>query len=392
MIIFAAVKDNIILLSYMKNIKLFLLFTLVCAGNTLFSQSNESSITITADLDCFIKFDGKQVAKLNKNVPKNLPIDKGMHIIKAITLDGYYKIQREVEIRKQKEILILHLTEKIAGTIQNDKLLRKHDMVFVEGGPFKMGDNKGGGDRDEYAHQVTLNSYYISRFEITVEKYRQFVDETNYQTLAEATGWGAIWNGEKIAKEYGVNWRMNASNPKYPVSLISFNDALSYCNWLSEKEGFEKCYTIIDDTTVNYNHQANGYRLPTEAEWEFAARGGRKSKGYLYAGSNNPDEVAWTKDNVDFKLQNVGSKQSNELGLFDMSGNVSEWCWDYYGLEYYKSGEENNPIGPSEGKPRIMRGGGLYYPNRYNRVANRMNATVDEKGGIDGFRIVRNVN
>ena len=124
-----------------------------------------------------------------------------------------------------------------------------------------------------------------------------------------------------------------------PVEQVSWNDIQDFIQKLNQKTG-------------------KNYRLPTEAEWEYAARGGNKSKGYTYSGSNSSGEVAWYTDNSDSKTHPAGQKQPNELGLFDMSGNVWEWCSDWYGSDYYQSSPSSNPKGASTGSFRVRRGGG----------------------------------
>ncbi len=130
------------------------------------------------------------------------------------------------------------------------------------------------------------------------------------------------------------------------------------------------------------------YRLPTDAEWEFAARGGKKSKGYTYAGSNDLDQVGWHNNNAGGQTQACGSKKPNELGLYDMSGNVWEWCSDWYDASYYSNSPSTNPQGPSEGSVHVLRGGSWSYLPDDCRVANRNNffRTQEYRGG--GFRVV----
>jgi sulfatase modifying factor 1 len=177
---------------------------------------------------------------------------------------------------------------------------------------------------------------------------------------------------------------------------VDWNDALVYCNWLSEKEGLTPCYTGKGILT-RCDFLANGYRLPTEAEWEYAARGG-KSRGFKYAGSNNADEVAWYASTSGGQTQPVGQKQPNELGLFDMSGNSYEWCWDLYDGKYYAASPASDPTGPlsppqgeapdPRGPNRVRRSGNWREGSDSVRVACR---SFDFAGypGENGFRLVR---
>ena len=189
-----------------------------------------------------------------------------------------------------------------------------------------------------------------------------------------------------------------------PVERVSWYDAIVFCNKKSEKEGLKPVYTInqsiIDKNNLNFrddirwkvdvNKNANGYRLPTEAEWEYAARGGNQTKGFTFSGSNNPDEVAWygfTKSGRQTHV--VGTKNPNELGIYDMSGNVYEWCWDWYSS--YTNTSYNNPIGPEYGEFRILRGGSWLNNVSYCRVSNRCNYYPNDNTNIEfGFRLVRN--
>ena len=184
------------------------------------------------------------------------------------------------------------------------------DMVFVEGGTFQMGSN------DIYiyekpVHQVRLSDYYIGQTEVTQEL------------------WQAVMGSNPA----------NFEGAKNPVNNVSWNDCQEFIRKLNSLTG-------------------GSFRLPTEAEWEFAARGGNKSRGYKYSGSDNLGSVAWYTDNSDSMVHPVGSKSPNELGLYDMSGNVWEWCADWFGD--YSSLSQTNPTGPSTGSQRVLRGGNYY--------------------------------
>ncbi|MES2620477.1 MAG: SUMF1/EgtB/PvdO family nonheme iron enzyme [Bacteroidota bacterium] len=239
-------------------------------------------------------------------------------------------------------------------------------FVLVEGGTFKMGTDKPVEKAESPAHQVTLKSFYLAKTETTFEDYDRFLYETQKDTLPYGT-WG---------------------RGKQPAIYVSWLDAVSYCNWLSEKEKLSKYYAI-NKTDVKIIDTAQGYRLPTEAEWEFAARGGNKSKGTFFAGSNQVSEPAWYVDNSDAKSHPVAQKIANELGLYDMTGNVWEWVWDWYDGGYYKSSPANNPSGPAAGNYRVMRGGAWYNYGNYATVYTRQNNHVGFRQNSVGFRVAR---
>ena len=155
---------------------------------------------------------------------------------------------------------------------------------------------------------------------------------------------------------------------------------------MSDKEGLNKCYSGSGES-IKCNFNANGYRLPTEAEWEYAAKGGNKSRGYKYSGSNNIGEVAEYDGNNNKSTKPVGGKKANKLGIHDMSGNVWEWCNDWYGD--YISGSQANPSGPSSGSSRVYRGGSWYDLARSCRCCRR--PCLHPGSGDDriGFRLVR---
>ncbi|RLW70008.1 MAG: hypothetical protein B6D68_01375, partial [spirochete symbiont of Stewartia floridana] len=178
------------------------------------------------------------------------------------------------------------------------------------------------------------------------------------------------------------------SGDNLPVEQVSWYDAVAYCNALSVQKNLTPVYTI-NGTSVTADWSADGYRLPTEAEWEYAARGGNASKGYLFAGSDDDREVAWHDYNSGDAAHPVGGKAPNELGLHDMSGNVWEWCWDWYGGDYYESSPSSDPRGPASGSHRVNRGGS--WGSNYWRLRS---ATRNIYGPGDsyyflGFRLVR---
>lgn len=250
-------------------------------------------------------------------------------------------------------------------------------MVFLQGGTYLTGCTKEQGsdciDAEKPGHSVTVGDFYMGKFELTVKQFKKFIDATNYHTDADKEGWSYCSKGISWEKKYGVNWKCDVSGNiydtdvsknTYPVIHVSWNDANAYCNWLSEKTG-------------------KTYRLPTEAEWEYAARGGNKSKGYKYSGSNNIDDVAWYDGNSDNKTHQVGKKQQNELGIYDMSGNVWEWCSDWF-----KGYRGSSKVNDFTGINRVLRGGSWYFFAGYSRVSFRYYGNPKYRYYYDGFRVV----
>ena len=163
-----------------------------------------------------------------------------------------------------------------------------------------------------------------------------------------------------------VKWQWNDT---YPIVNVTYMDAVAYCQWLSQKFG-------------------GTYTLPTEAQWEYAARGGQNSKNYKYAGSNNIEEVAWYDENTNEKgIKSVGKLKPNELGIYDMSGNAWEWCLDFYGK--YTSSAQKDPQGPGKGSYKVIRGGSWYYVEDMSRITSRDGPQPNFTNYNYGFRVVK---
>jgi len=257
------------------------------------------------------------------------------------------------------------------------------------GGSFNMGSNEGDSD-EKPVHTVSFGEFYISPTEVTVGEFRQFVSAMGYRTDAEKGSGSYVWDGSQWGQKSDANWKNPyfTQTDDHPVTCVNWNDAVAYCNWRSQAEGLTPCYNGIGDN-ITCNFDANGYRLPTEAEWEYAARGGDNSRRYIYSGSNNVDEVGWYDGNSGMKTHPVGLKKANEMGLYDMTGNVLEWCWDWYDEGYYHSSPSRNPHGPSSGSWRVFRGGSWNIGLGRLRCTDRIGSGPGYSDYSFGFRCVR---
>ena len=237
---------------------------------------------------------------------------------------------------------VLELRDLHGWTIQLE--IQLFNMVFVQGGTFEMGSNNGDSD-EKPIHTVTVSDFYMSATEVTQAQWKAVMGSNP-----------SNWKGDNL-----------------PVESVSWNDVQKFLKKLNKSTG-------------------ENYRLPTEAEWEYAARGGVETNGRSsqtkYAGSNNIDEVAWYGDNSGSKTHPVGKKKPNELGLYDMTGNVWEWCNDWYDEDYYSSSPQNNPQGANSGKYRVLRGGSCSHFARFCRVAFRSGYNPDFGLFNFGFRLV----
>jgi len=232
------------------------------------------------------------------------------------------------------------------------------NFVYIKGGTFMMGSPayEPGHRNSETQHQVTVSSFYMCKFTVTQKEYREVI-------------------GVKISK-----FRDNL-----PIEQVTWFEAIEYCNKLSRKEGLTPAYTIDNNKTVTWNRKVNGYRLPTEAEWEYACRAGTttayNTRAYFTYNKG------WYKKNSGGTTHPIGQKPANAWGLYDMHGNVWEWCWDWYGD--YISGAQTDPTGAFAGTYRVLRGGSWHDPAEYTRSASRLSRSPALRDRNVGFRVVR---
>ncbi|HAN78383.1 MAG TPA: hypothetical protein DCQ31_11765 [Bacteroidales bacterium] len=252
-------------------------------------------------------------------------------------------------------IFMLVVGVAVQAKAQTDKY---PEMVLVEGGTFQMGSIDGEDD-ERPIHSVTVADFYMGKYEITVAQYQIFCDATG-TVMPQPPKWGYL--------------------AKHPLVNVNYPQAIAYCKWLSNETGEE-------------------YRLPTEAEWEFAAKGGKLSKGYAdgkyykYSGSSFVEEVAWYKADETTKQVGQGDTETkympNELGIYDMSGNVWEWCSDFYDETYYEVSPTADPKGPIRGNYRVQRGGSWANEPHKIRITYRVANVPENAGFTDGFRVVK---
>ena len=294
-------------------------------------------------------------------------------------------LEEFVRLRKIISIILAASAACLAFAQEEDvtKII-DNDMVAVEGGSFLMGsrDNE---NNETPVHEVSLNDFYILATEVTQAEYKAVI-------------------GSNFAHFKG---------DERPMEEVSWYDAIIFCNKLSIMSDLTPVYSLDGETdpdkwgdipridadkedkdrwnSIEWDQDADGYRLPTEAEWEYAARGGANSTGTLYSGSNVIADVAWNADTAEEVTHDVALKTPNALGLFDMSGNVWEWCWDWYGN--YHISDNDNPTGADAeltGR-KMRRGGSINSDAVFCRNANRA-SSVPELRGVDlGFRVVRSI-
>ncbi len=234
-------------------------------------------------------------------------------------------------------------------------------MVLIPGGTFTMGDKD---EPDATPHEVTVSLFYMDKHLVTQEQYQKLMGDNPSRWKAEAN----------------------------PVESVRWSDAVKFCNARSRLEGLEPCYNL---ETWECNFDASGYRLPTEAEWECACRAGAKTAYFFGDSAAQLADYAWFETNSGGRPQPVGQKKPNPWGLYDICGNLWQWCNDFYGVEYYAQSPEKDPRGPKEGDTKVVRGGAWKFSGDNCRCGYRYNENpgyVDVCFGYDiyGFRCVRN--
>ncbi len=219
----------------------------------------------------------------------------------------------------------------------------RRGMVLIEGGGFNMGSNEGESD-EMPVHNVFVNSFWLDKFPVTMGQFYLYCGS--------------------VGKEFPQlpDWEYNENNP---MVNVSWEEALEYAKWV-------------------------GKRLPTEAEWEYAARGGIKSSSFNFCGGNDPNEIAWYCRNTENPMP-IGLKKPNELDIYDMCGNVWEWCNDWYNEMFYFERIENNPKGPSSGSLKVLRGGSFFNDSYFLRLSNRHRLAPHKRNSMIGFRCAKNM-
>lgn len=297
----------------------------------------------------------------SSNTVVNTAQSKDYQILSTNFPNGTYKI------RASGKTSICHIPFSID---YNDFIINTPivEMVTIPSGSFQMGGTEGEAN-ERPAHTVTLNEFKMSKYEITQKQYKTVI---------------------------GTNPSGFADCDACPVETVSWFDAINFCNILSEREGKQKVYSISNGSNITLNPNANGYRLPTEAEWEYAAGGGSSNRTRFGNGTNiaNSNEINFNAGIADIysaiglnrgKTTSAGTFNANKLGLYDMSGNVLEWCYSFY--DNYP-GSTAIPVGFVDLKQRVLRGGSWSDSSKSSRISHRNSGPPDARFNSIGFRIV----
>jgi formylglycine-generating enzyme required for sulfatase activity len=263
--------------------------------------------------------------------------------------------------QQKKEFERIFVEDKDGNlTFKAQEGIPSFQLILVEGGKFRI-DGKV---------EKEISTFYIAQFQTTQELY---------QAVAENKKGRVEIRDSSPSRFQGVN---------HPVEQVSWEEAVAFCQKLNEICDSDYNLMAKNGKKTENIIEVSGFRLPTDAEWEFAANGGRKNTQTQYSGSNQIDTVAWYDKNNDYETKPVGLKFPNALGIYDMSGNVWEWCWDWYESDFYKNSPSKNPVNLKNGSERVLRGG-AWINNAYrSRVAYRSHDSPDYGSFNFGFRLV----
>jgi formylglycine-generating enzyme required for sulfatase activity len=310
---------------------------------------------------------------------------------------------------------LLDLGNILLNDVVDFRVTQFPDMAFIPEGAFEMGDHQGGGDWDELpVHNVQIDAFFMDIFDVTNDQYCTFLNSAYGLGLIEVNS-GTVYKNDDTEPycdtssytQYSrILWDGNTfsvTSPKedHPMVMVSWYGAAAYANWRSVQDGLTPCYDL---NTWNCDFNADGYRLPTEAEWEKAARGGEQSPYYMYPWGNNidgsaanyessgdPFEGTWPETTpvgyYDGNQIPAGVDMANGYGLYGMAGNVWEWCNDRYDPSYYGTSPNDNPRGPASGSSRILRSGSWISSTHSLRCANRYDHGPGNRYCGRGFRL-----
>jgi sulfatase modifying factor 1 len=298
------------------------------------------------------------------------------------------------------------------------------DMKYIPDGGFEMGDHfdPEGYDDELPVHAVLVDAFFMSKYEITNQQYCDYLNSAYPAQLKVVSGVVYAASDDPCDYPYcdtttsssysritwnGSSFGVVSDKEDHPMVQVSWYGSVAYCNWRSSEGGYEACYNL---STWVCDFTKKGYRLATEAEWEYAARGGNHSPYYRYPWGDSIDgskanywesgdpyetgDYPWTTPvgYYDGSQIPAGSDMANGYGLYDMAGNVWEWCNDWYASDYYDTSPFDNPTGPVSGSSRVLRGGGWSHNANRCRVASRYYYDPDDRGSGLGFRIVLDLN
>jgi len=263
-------------------------------------------------------------------------------------------VLERADVVEEKGDSVRHVEDVVEDTVQVEAEIPDRvavDMVDIPGGSFLRGSQK---------HEVTVSPFALGQTTVTRGLYRKLMDS------------------------HPREWDRDEDDDRLPANYVDWFDAVRFCNRLSEEAGLTPCYEI-DRESVTWNRKADGYRLPTEAEWEYACRAGTTTEFFWGDDEETAGEYAWFGEGFEGNVHPVAEKKPNPWDLYDMAGNVDEWCWDWYGD--YPGDSQTDPTGPSDGTSRVLRGGAFDLVPRLLRSANRDRNLPAIRLRVIGFRV-----